>query len=203
MFNEDAAGIRTMNRLRRSVLFMPGDSARKIEKAARLPCDCVAIDLEDGVAPAQKTEARAVTAAALRGIDFGGRERLVRINPASSDLYSDDLGETILANPDGYIIPKVETPDDVRAISHRMDKVAIGLGVLASRVRRSSRARQSPRSTKAFWAPRLAESCLTSRTRSCMKRRFKRARTASSPAMSMTSEPPRFRFTPPSSFSAL
>jgi len=44
-------------------------------------------------------------------------------------------GETILANPDGYIIPKVETPDDVRAISHRMDKIAIGLGVVVSRVR--------------------------------------------------------------------
>jgi len=124
-----------MNRLRRSVLFMPGDNARKIEKAVRLPCDCVAIDLEDGVALAQKVAAREVTADALRGIDFGGRERLVRINPASSDLYSDDLGETILANPDGYIIPKVETPDDVRAISHRMDKVAIGLGVVVSQVR--------------------------------------------------------------------
>lgn len=124
-----------MNRLRRSVLFMPGDNARKIEKAASLPCDCVAIDLEDGVALTQKAAAREATAAALRGLDFGGRERLVRINPASSDLYSDDLRETILAEPDGYILPKVETPDDVREISHRMDKVAIGLGVVASRVR--------------------------------------------------------------------
>lgn len=124
-----------MKRLRRSVLFMPGDNARKIEKAARLACDCVAIDLEDGVAPSQKAEAREVAAAALRGLDFGGRERLVRLNSASSDLYSDDLRETILANPDGYIIPKVETPDDVRAISHRMDKVAIGLGVVVSQVR--------------------------------------------------------------------
>ncbi len=124
-----------MNPLRRSVLFMPGDSARKIEKAARLPCDCVAIDLEDSVALAQKAEAREVAAAALRGIDFGGRERLVRVNPASSDLYSDDLRETILAHPDGYIIPKIETPDDVREISHRMDKVAIGLGVVVSQVR--------------------------------------------------------------------
>ncbi len=124
-----------MNRLRRSVLFMPGDNARKIEKAAQLPCDCVAIDLEDGVAPSQKAVAREVTAAALRGTDFGARERLVRLNPVSSDLYSDDLRETLLANPDGYILPKVETPDDVREISHRMDKIAIGLGVLASQVR--------------------------------------------------------------------
>jgi citrate lyase beta subunit len=114
---------------------MPGDNARKIEKAARLSCDCVAIDLEDGVAASQKAVAREVAAAALRGTDFGTRERLVRLNPASSDLHSDDLRETLLASPDGYIIPKVETPDDVRAISHRMDKIAIGLGVLASQVR--------------------------------------------------------------------
>jgi citrate lyase beta subunit len=133
--DEDAAGGGVMNRLRRSVLFMPGDNARKIEKAARLPCDCVAIDLEDGVAASQKALAREVTASALRGIDFGARERLVRLNPASSDLHSDDLRETLLANPDGYIIPKVETPDDVREISHRMDKIAIGLGVLASQMR--------------------------------------------------------------------
>ena len=114
---------------------MPGDNARKIEKAAGLPCDCVAIDLEDGVGPSQKAVAREVTAAALRGTDFGARERLVRLNPVLSDLYSDDLRETLLSNPDGYILPKVETPDDVREISHRMDKIAIGLGVLASQVR--------------------------------------------------------------------
>ena len=94
---------------------MPGDNARKIEKAVRLPCDCVAIDLEDGVALAQKAAAREVTAAALRGIDFGGRERLVRINPASSDLYSDDLRETILATP-------------VRTTSHASASVTVCIG---------------------------------------------------------------------------
>ena len=80
-----------MARVRRSVLFMPGDSLRKIEKAATLPADSVIMDLEDGVAFNRKTEARATIVEALRTLDFGGRERLVRINPVGSGLEMADL----------------------------------------------------------------------------------------------------------------
>ena len=101
-------------RVRRALLFMPGDDRRKIEKGAALGADAVILDLEDGVALDRKREARAVTAAALGELDFGRTERLVRVNPASSPLWRDDLEAALPARPDGIVLPKVESADDVQ-----------------------------------------------------------------------------------------
>lgn len=124
-----------MKHLRRSILFTPGDQPARIAKAAGLPADCVAVDLEDGVGADNKAAARQAASEALLTWDFGGRERLIRVNGVASDLYAADLRETIAAGPDGYIIPMVETADDVRAISHTMDRVAVGQGIVVERVR--------------------------------------------------------------------
>lgn len=101
-------------RVRRALLFMPGDDRHKIEKGAALGVDSIIMDIEDGVALERKPAARATIAAALREVNFGAAERLVRINPAGSVFYADDLRETVGAQPDGYVLPKVETADDVR-----------------------------------------------------------------------------------------
>ncbi len=87
-----------MTRVRRSLLFMPGDSLRKIEKATHLPTDSIIMDLEDGVALSRKAEARVAVVEALRALDFGGRERLVRINPVGSGLETADLEAVVPAN---------------------------------------------------------------------------------------------------------
>ena len=58
---------------RRSLLFMPGDSLRKMQKAASWEVDPVILDLEDAVAQNQKAAARAITADALATLDFGPR----------------------------------------------------------------------------------------------------------------------------------
>lgn len=105
-----------MSRVRRALLFMPGDDRRKIEKGAALGVDSVIMDLEDGVALSQKAAARAIIRAALQEVNFGKTERLVRINPAQSDLYTDDLSATIDGEPDGYVLPKTETAEAVRAV---------------------------------------------------------------------------------------
>jgi citrate lyase beta subunit len=104
-------------RIRRALLFMPGDDRRKIEKGASLGADSIIMDLEDGVALSQKAAARSTAAAALRELQFGRTEKLVRLNAVSSPFWQDDIGETIAAMPDGYVLPKVESPDDVRMIS--------------------------------------------------------------------------------------
>lgn len=89
------------NRIRRALLFVPGDAPKKIEKAAGLEVDAVILDLEDSVLPQNKAAARAHVAHALRTLDFGKTERLVR-------LHSDaDLDVASLA--DGIVVPKVET----------------------------------------------------------------------------------------------
>ncbi|MBK8025447.1 MAG: hypothetical protein IPK19_29645 [Chloroflexi bacterium] len=97
-----------MNHVRRALLFMPGDSRKKIEKGAASGVDSVIMDLEDGVALNQKDAARREIAAALREADFGRTEKLVRVNPASSSFFADDLDAVLPAHPEGILLPKVD-----------------------------------------------------------------------------------------------
>ena len=101
---------------RRSLLFMPGDSLRKMQKAATWEVDTVILDLEDGVAQNRKAEARATVIEALATLDFGPRERLVRVNHLRSGLPEAEIEATVTDRPDGYIVPKVEDPADLHAI---------------------------------------------------------------------------------------
>ena len=105
------------HRARRALLFMPGDDLRKIGKGATVGVDSVILDLEDGVAVNRKTAARATVVEALGTLDFGATERLVRLNGLSTGLASDDLQATVEGRPDGYVLPKVESADQVRHIS--------------------------------------------------------------------------------------
>lgn len=109
--------------IRKSLLFMPGDSLRKIEKATTLEVDSVIMDLEDGVAFSQKETARQVVHSALTTLNFGQRERLVRINPQTADPAFVDIESTILARPDGYVVPKVEDPYQLIAVDEYLSKI--------------------------------------------------------------------------------
>jgi citrate lyase beta subunit len=101
-------------RARRALLYMPGDDMHKIQKAAGLDVDSVCMDLEDGVAANRKDAAREAILEALRTVDFGRSERLVRINPVGSGLEMQDLQIILAGRPDGVVIPKVESPEQVR-----------------------------------------------------------------------------------------
>lgn len=96
---------------------MPGDDRRKIETGAAMNVDSVIMDLEDGVALNRKEAARETIVTALREVDFGRTERLVRINAISTGLHLDDLNHTIEAHPDGYVLPKAESASQIREIS--------------------------------------------------------------------------------------
>jgi citrate lyase beta subunit len=108
--------------VRRALLFMPGDSRSKIEKGIALGVDSIIMDLEDGVALNNKPAARETIAAALQELDFGRSERLVRINPVGGGWYIDDLEATVAAHPDGYIIPKVESAEQINLVSTLLSK---------------------------------------------------------------------------------
>lgn len=110
-------------KIRRSLLFMPGDSRRKIAKGTGAETDSVIMDLEDGVAPSRKELARETVRDALTTLDFGERERLVRINESGSDLAIADIDGTISAHPDGYVIPKVEEGMDLIAIDEYLTEI--------------------------------------------------------------------------------
>jgi citrate lyase beta subunit len=114
--------------IRRALLFMPGDSRSKIEKGISLGVDSIVMDLEDGVALNRKAEARATIAAALSELSFGQTEKLVRLNPVSSSLWSDDLNSTIISHPDGYVLPKVESAAEVQTVSSALAEIESARG---------------------------------------------------------------------------
>lgn len=109
-----------LQRARRSVHFVPAGNDRFLERALSTPADALVLDLEDAVRLEHKAEARACAAAWLRERDFGGRERIVRINPIESGLGEADLEATLAAGPDAYMVPKVRGPMDLEAIDARL-----------------------------------------------------------------------------------
>jgi citrate lyase beta subunit len=119
-------------RLRRSLLITPGHQIDRIRKAARLPADALVMDIEDGVAPTDKPAARASIAEALRTIDFGRRERIVRINAVGSAEFAADIAALDLARIDSLFVPKVETADQLRELSRHLDAAEAGVRRLAS-----------------------------------------------------------------------
>ena len=108
-------------RARRALLYMPGSDWRKIEKAAALEVDAICMDLEDGVAPEQKEAARAMVARALGDLDFGEKERLVRVNAVGSGLEGDDLAAVLPAAPDGIVLPKASSAEDVGVVNRAIE----------------------------------------------------------------------------------
>src|SRR2546422_2105858 len=105
---------------RRSLHFVPGGQARRLERALTLPADGLILDLEDAVPPERKAATRSIVREWL-GRDFGGRERWVRMNPIATRLGRDDLAETIAGRPTGYVVPKPRHAGDVREIAQGLD----------------------------------------------------------------------------------
>ena len=97
----------------RSYLFVPGDSARKQDKARGTGADALILDLEDSVAPENKDTARDRTAAWLA--EGAPMARLVRVNALSTGRTADDIAATAPGRPDGYVLPKCESLDDIVA----------------------------------------------------------------------------------------
>jgi citrate lyase subunit beta / citryl-CoA lyase len=105
----------------RSLLYMPASNRRAIDKARGLPCDAVALDLEDAVAPDMKPEARVALVEELTAGGFGLRRMVARINPMASDWGHDDLAALAAAPLDAILAPKVDDAADVLALSAAMD----------------------------------------------------------------------------------
>ena len=113
---------------RRALLYMPGDSRPKIEKAISLGVDCICMDMEDGTAHNRKEKAREIIATALQELDFGNAEKLIRINGFGTGLEADDLAMTLLHHPDGVVIPKVESLEQIDWLSEQIEAMEIDQG---------------------------------------------------------------------------
>lgn len=121
----------------RSWLFIPGDSEKKLGKVDGCGADAVILDLEDSVAPANKTGARDLVAAFLKARPREERtvQLWVRVNPFDTGLTADDLAAIVPGDPDGIVQPKIDGPEDVRTLSARLDTLEAEHGLAAGTIR--------------------------------------------------------------------
>jgi citrate lyase subunit beta / citryl-CoA lyase len=115
------------DRLRRSRLYLPGNEPKYFVNAGLHAPDAIILDLEDSVHFAEKDTARLLVRNALRSVDFGAAERMVRINQLPLGLQ--DLEQIVPQSPDLILLPKVETPEQVSDVVRAVESIANQSGV--------------------------------------------------------------------------
>jgi citrate lyase subunit beta/citryl-CoA lyase len=106
----------------RSVLYMPSSNERALEKAKSLPCDGLILDLEDAVAPDAKGAARDAACAAAASGGYGRRTVTIRVNAIGTEWHAADLVAVAAAGPDAVVVPKVDTPEQVRGLATALER---------------------------------------------------------------------------------
>jgi citrate lyase subunit beta-like protein len=120
---------------RRALLYMPGDNWKMITKSITLGVDSICMDMEDGTAINKKAEARATIAKALQELDFGKSEKLARINSVCTGWEEDDIEAVLPCHPDGIVIPKVESFDQVEWASQIIKAAELKYGWQVNSIR--------------------------------------------------------------------
>ena len=105
-----------MSNLFRSLVFVPGNNSRFLEKAKSLPADIVCFDLEDSVPDKEKKKARTLIKNTLKQRNKYSPDVFVRINSPESGLVTADLREIIQKGIDGVVIPKVNSAKELKKI---------------------------------------------------------------------------------------
>jgi citrate lyase subunit beta/citryl-CoA lyase len=109
-------------RPRRSVLYMPSSNERALEKAKALPVDGLILDLEDAVGPDDKPAAREQACAAAASGEYGPREVTIRVNGIGTRWHDADLAAACAAGPDGIVVPKVGSAQEVVDLVAAMER---------------------------------------------------------------------------------
>jgi citrate lyase subunit beta / citryl-CoA lyase len=117
----------TIDRRRFSRLYLPGNSPSLMINAFLHKPDGLILDLEDSVAPEKKSEARILVRNALRALDFGNSERMVRINQLPAGLV--DLDWLIPQGVNLVLLPKCESSDQVISVISRIDEINRKVGI--------------------------------------------------------------------------
>lgn len=118
------------NELFRSWMFVPGNRQRMIEKSLGTAVDSIMMDIEDGVAPAEKDAARQQIAACLDQVatrlktepQLRTPARYVRINAVGHERSRDDLAAVVRMGLEGLVVPKVETAEQIQSVAQLLDR---------------------------------------------------------------------------------
>jgi citrate lyase subunit beta / citryl-CoA lyase len=113
----------------RSMLFVPGDSEKKMAKAESVGADALILDLEDSVAAQRRPLAREMTLAYLKSANRSKGELWVRMNPLDSSDALADLVAVVAGRPDGIGLPKCEGPHHMLQLSHYLEVLEIQHGI--------------------------------------------------------------------------
>ncbi len=115
------------DRLRRSRLYLPGSEPKFFINSVLHAPDAIILDLEDSVHHAEKDAARILARNALRTVDFGRCERMVRINPLPLGL--EDLAEIVPEGPDLLLLPKAERAEQVAETDRMVGELKARYGI--------------------------------------------------------------------------
>lgn len=120
--------------MRRSLLFLPGNTPNMLINGSCLGADAVIFDLEDAVSPAEKDAARILVRNTMTYMDFRGCERVVRINGIDTPYWKEDLDEILPCRPDLILLPKTGSAADIREADAYITETEKRLGLAAGAV---------------------------------------------------------------------
>lgn len=119
-------------RLRRSIISVPANREKMVNKAFGLDADVIMLDLEDSVPVGEKEEARKRVAATFRERDWRGKVRSYRINGMDTPFaYRDiiDIVEQAGEYVDTIVVPKVDDPAEIKAIDYLLNQIELRMGL--------------------------------------------------------------------------
>ncbi|MBB6698116.1 HpcH/HpaI aldolase/citrate lyase family protein [Clostridium algidicarnis] len=111
-----------MKKLRRTMLFMPGNNPGMLQNAAILGADSIILDLEDAVSITEKDSARVLVREAIKNVDYSSVEVVVRINPLDTEFGHLDLDVIARTKPDSIMVPKADE-DEIREAHEILNKI--------------------------------------------------------------------------------
>lgn len=117
-----------MGRLRRTMMFLPGSNAGMVKEAYIYGADSLMFDLEDAVAVTEKDSARLLVYNAIKTVDYGDTELVVRINALDSPFGRDDIEAVVRAGVHVIRLPKTETAQDVLDVEAVIEEVERKIG---------------------------------------------------------------------------
>ncbi len=114
----------------RTMLFVPGNREKWLERARTVPADALILDLEDSVPPAEKENARKMVAAWINGLATGDRQVWVRVNALTTPYAEEDIRVVVTRDLSGILLPKSESASDVIRLGELLARAekAAGLG---------------------------------------------------------------------------
>lgn len=117
------------NRLRRTMMFVPGNNPAMVKDAGIYGADSIMLDLEDAVSLTEKDAARMLVYNAIKTVDFGKTEIVVRINGQDTPFYDEDVKAMVKAGVDVIRLPKTESAEMIQKLVKDMEKAEQEYGV--------------------------------------------------------------------------